>query len=500
MAGIYKKKNRTMMPRWRLFNDTANLGDLTSIRERMDFQYDEGALAQLSVAFELSQTILHAADLLSTSFVVGRSDLAEKAARFLLDHRDDVADPALQLAQAVLGGPTSNLSPEIPWEIQARSDRSHLHRAPHDPVRWADLGLAQTILGSKRNALRCLIVASQLAPRNRFVVRAAVRCFMHWDEPDRAQAVLGKALAGSNDPWLLVADMAVRRVRGRRPQNVNNAKAVVNDRSIVPHHISELATAIVGLELESGSLRSARRFLERGMTDPTENAVAQVEWWMTEKQLVWENIQEINTVPRLYEAKARDRYAAGDWMEALKYAVMWLGDQPFSSGPADMAAFSASLIQRYDLATKYLKDALRSNPAEPMMINNLAYFQAMDDQLEAACKTFSKLDSFDLNDDDAIVIQATSGLLLIRKGAVEDGRKMYRRTIDQARLKNRRSIQTLATLNLAREEYRLGNLVIARELFAEARGDAEKLKDAEISTTLKITEAALFKESPIGGV
>ena len=159
-----------------------------------------------------------------------------------------------------------------------------------------------------------------------------------------------------------------------------------------------------------------------------------------------------------------------------------------------MAAYSASLLQQYDVAVNYLKNAMRPNPRDAMLINNLAYFQAMDEQLEQAIETFGLLNGIELTEEDRLVTQATRGLLAIRSGDVDRGRQFYRDTIEQARAKRLPEMRILATLNFAREEKRLGNRAAAVSLLEMARSDAKKNADKEVETMLKITEKAFQLE------
>jgi tetratricopeptide (TPR) repeat protein len=495
MAGFFNKnKHRTVLPRWRLFDITTKLGELSSVRDNIPAKHDVSSLAGLVSDFEQHQSVWHAADLLSTAFAIGQNNVAHGAAKFILAHSDDVAPPAVELANRVLFGLETNDSPAPGWDVLVRDDRRHLIEYNWDATRWCDLGLAHTVLGNKTNAVRSLVIATQLAPTNRFIVRSAVRCFMHWNEPDRAQSVLRVALQQTNDPWLAAADIAASLALHRRPQNVVAAKLIVADRSIHVHHISELATAIGSLELESGSTRKAKQFFGLGLEDPTENSVAQIEWMLAERNIDAPSIEHVDHVPRLYEAKARDRYADGDWEQALKYAEKWYEDQPFSSRPADMASYTAGLLQRYRVAAVFLKRALRANPGKPMMLNNLAYFQAMDNQLEAALQTFSMMEGLELGDEDRLVTQATRGLLSMRTGDVALGRNLYRATIDQARMKKKSDVRILAMLNFAREEHRIGNTDEAVSLLNIARSEARKHDDKEIQTTLRVTELAIERQ------
>ena len=304
MAGFFKKnKHRTVIPRWRLFEVTTRLGELSNVHKRVRARGNDVSIADLVRDFKEYPTIWHAADLMSVAFVGAHDAAGREAAEFVMAHAADAAPPAVDLAKKMLHGFPSPEPQILPWDTIVHTERKQLIDYNWDATRWCDLGLAHTVRGNKTNAIRCLIVATQLAPTNRFIVRSAVRCFMHWGEPDRAQSIVRKALENSNDPWLVSAEIAATTARGRRPKNVAEARLLVGDRSIQPHHISELATALAGLEIDSGSRRRTLLFLERGLEDPTENSVAQVEWMLTERKIDTPLVDHMDGVPRLFRGQ-----------------------------------------------------------------------------------------------------------------------------------------------------------------------------------------------------
>jgi Flp pilus assembly protein TadD len=503
MAGILKKKHRNVVPRWRLFKITTRLGELSSSRTSVAREVVVPDLTILQVAFSENKNIWYATDLLSAAFTFRRQDEARDAATFILEHKSEAASAAIDLATRVLlpdlAVPTEERLPNE-WEELVRSTRRQLRASERDAVRWTDLALAYTVLGNKEHAGSCISIALHLAPDNRFVLRAAARCFLHWGDPEKAHALLRRNPKTESDPWLLSAEIALASSRNQRSIHASEARRVVADENLSPHSRSELAIALTAVELESGSKKAASRLLRQSVIDPTENTVAQVQWMLSEKHLT---IPELETydVPLMFEAKASDRYDAGDWEGALAYADLWYGDQPFSSRPADLASYCAFLLGRFDDAVTYLESASASNWNDPMLINNLAYFNARAGNIAEAEEVLRDLKGLKLDPEQRLIVQATRGLVELRKGNVDLGRELYSVTIAQAWKPAHARIKVLSALNFAREEASLGNSGAARVLFNEAVRSARKLdKDKDVETMVNDTRSALSEYHVAPGV
>ena len=226
------------------------------------------------------------------------------------------------------------------------------------------------------------------------------------------------------------------------------------------------------------------------MQQPTENVVAQVEWLFTKSNKPLPPISYVS-VPRLYEANAIEQFFNGDWSEALGYARQWLADQPFSSRPADLASYSASLLGRYKEAVSLLESARASNPDDQMIINNLAYFSVLDGDISGGERWMRSVDRTKLSELEKSVINATAGLIKFRLGDVAGGREAYEEAVKEGRRLRSPRIETIALINLSREERRAGNLVRAEELRKEARSAAKRTHEPDITTMLERLESGV---------
>ena len=69
---LFKRKNRRVIPRWRDFKTTLALGELHNSRDAEPLSpNDQEAVARRIAEFQVDRDIWHAADLLSSAFVVG---------------------------------------------------------------------------------------------------------------------------------------------------------------------------------------------------------------------------------------------------------------------------------------------------------------------------------------------------------------------------------------------------------------------------------------------
>src|SRR5579885_3282069 len=93
-----------------------------------------------------------------------------------------------------------------------------------------------------------------LQPTNRFVLRSAVRFFVHVEKADTAHALLEKSPRVLEDPWLRAAWLATANVIGARLPSLRGSRRILEAARFTPWHLSELAGQIATLELGSGDV------------------------------------------------------------------------------------------------------------------------------------------------------------------------------------------------------------------------------------------------------
>jgi tetratricopeptide (TPR) repeat protein len=234
-----------------------------------------------------------------------------------------------------------------------------------------------------------------------------------------------------------------------------------------PWHLSELAAALGTVEFEHGNLKGARKLFRQGLVDPTANTVGQARW--AQNAIGVELLDSLTLNTRCaFEARAWQEFYEGGWQQSLDEAQRWLGDEPYSSRPAVIGSYVAgSVLQQYGEAVRVARLGLRANPEDTTLVNNLAFALINCGELVDAERNLRTLRSADLDRPHQILLKATTGLLLFRRGDPQGGRKLYLEAIQIAAALGYRILEARATVFLAFEEVR-ANSPYAREAVARA--------------------------------
>jgi Flp pilus assembly protein TadD len=472
LAQFLEDKDRKVVPRWRSSGTTIALGELNAagpIRGRdlgLDFE-------EKMEEWNAARTPSSAAELVGAAFVHGRLDEVGEAADYLSRHPNS---PGLlvEIPRRVLIPTTSDANAELSLRKDIRFLRDLLQLNLNNPFKWVDLARAYTTSGQLRKADRALRVALQLAPDDRFVLRSAVRFYLHLKRPDRAHALLLSSAAASRDPWLIGPEIAVAAMEDRRPELLKEGLKVLSSQNFPQSHLTELAATIGTHELDHGTLKRARLLMKQALVQPTENTVAQVRW-AAKKVGGIEFDPKYLSVKRSFEARAWDGFYKGDWDASLAQSREWLDDQPFSSRPAVLGSFIASVvIEDHPEAIRLLRLARKANPKDGLLLNNLAYSLANMGEMDEAAKAIA-----DIKGDGGELVTlklATSGLLEFRKGNAESGRALYRQAYDRAQSAKLKELGTRVALFWAMHEVRSG-FPISSEIETVALQSAEQSSD-----------------------
>jgi tetratricopeptide (TPR) repeat protein len=426
--------------------------------------------------------VWHAGDLLSSAFVVGAANQFEEAAEFikanrasapaaLLDLAEKIAPPAQR--QAVAHSPASNVGSSV------RRIRARLREEPRNAIQWVELSRLYTALGKRARALDSMRVAVALAPDSRFVVRSAARLFSHEHDSVAALRTIRSASGAKSDPWLLAAEIAVSSASGAPSLLARAGRLRNDDASLSEFERTELSSALGTLELENGRKRHARQLFRRALASPNENSVAQVEW--ANREIGGLEVENgLPSVPCLHEARAQFALASGDWGLAIASGRDWLEDQFFSKSPAVFTSYVSSLIENYDASIEILRNSLRLNPGDSMLLNNLAFALASNNQVSDAIEVLRKADYAKEGGASGVTLPATHGLVCFRTNQAERGRALYRLAMDRAAALGAQKYKIMAELYLAREEL-LAMTAVAPVTAREALARAAKSPDKEVA-------------------
>ena len=465
MAGFIAYEDRRVIPRWRTFDKTLNLGELDPVQnDYTHYKISYDFLAQKINDWRKHKTVAHATDLVgSASLIIGQIEDVNvtAAARFLL--RDDIsASPwSREIARQILKIPDTNEhivnTEKVDKEIlhsQVSHFRQLLRIEPKDPITWVELSRTYACLGLREQAQQNMIVALQLAMNNRFVLRSASRLWIYLDDIERAHHILLKSDKTPYDPWLLSAEIAIGSISGRTPKFIRPARRMLIREKFSNEHISELASALATLEFLDGSMNKAKKLFRKSLMQPTENSIAQAGWASRRKHGSIHLDHKYLQVPNTFEAGSRIYYHNNLWEDAIQECIKWQFDQPFSSRPYGYGSYISSVaLEDYSRSKQFAEQGLFANPLDFTLMNNLACSLIKSNDIEGARKNIvamQKLQS--LSDKEKLVLQATKGLWEFRNGNVENGRKFYTDALSRARKIKDRRLLASASVFYALEE------------------------------------------------
>lgn len=483
---------RIVIPNWRYFNNTVNLGELTAYE---NINFDEASLYPIDDYINDwidSKSVYRASDLISAAITNSQkgNPFVIDAAKFLLENVGQANLTQKQFAQFILNSnketDCSNsiirLQNDAFEKLKTASDihenihklRILAHAYPYNPIVYVDMARAYTTIGLKEKAEKLIRMALYLDPQNRFVARAAARFFIHIGDNERAADVIKKTGFVKYDPWLMASDISIATVRGKRSGYIKRGQQIAFSDNYNSFSISELASALGTIEMEDGSRKRSRNFFNQSLIAPNDNSLAQAEWVIIASQLpitIHPNLKvKCNHESLVYKALENN-----DVVSAMNNVVDWICDMPFSMKPVLIGYnISTTIARNYELSSNILGVGLKSHPNDPWMLNNRAYVNARANNVEEAEKDMEKLEhcTTPLTESMAICKEATKGLIAYRRKDKETGRKLYGQAILHASELKEDSEEVVlkAKINMLREE-----LIISNYQNSQALQDLEKL-------------------------
>jgi tetratricopeptide (TPR) repeat protein len=418
-----------------------------------------------------------AGEVLSAALLGGDTRLAREAAEYLRARKSEVSPIALSMAESILNAEGEN---DLHFVAATKGLTASIRRAlrayPYDPIGWCELSRVYAIQGQHKKSERAMRTAISLGKENRYILRSAARCFLHLDEAEQALRLLERSPRSKCDPWLTSAAISAATVSNRSPRLFRTAKSLASDSNLSTFHRAELCAALGTLEMEQGNDKKARRFLNEALQRPTENVVAQAWWAKTNQHLNIILPAELLQQSHSFEANTFALIRTDQWHHALTASEQWLKDEPFASRPAVETSFIKTVaFEEFDDAIKILGHSLRTNPGDPLVINNLAFSLANVGEFETARRILRLSDQAQKADSDSISLLATEGLICFREGNVMQGREHYKRAISLARKAKDERRLGIAMVFLAKEELRAKT--DQAQMAKEAAREALKGKD-----------------------
>jgi len=483
MAAANENADRQVVPQWRTFKEALNNGELGSPSTRKVKAIDPSPFIQEKEAdWKANKALPFALDLISAAVVFDvKTPVVAEAAEFLLASSGQVHEIGVKLAKSVLGIHETVSGENLPQSrIQIvnalKQQKARRINQPRNAFVWTDLARLYTILGQVTQARAAIRVALALEPNERFVVRSTARFLHHIKAYDEALSLLRRNPKTSEDPWLLAAETAASAAAQTSPRFAKTGLQFLEKRDINPFHTSELASALATLEMRSGKHRHSNKLFAQSLHKPTQNALAQAVWATKIAGLSALN-PELLSRANASEAITLDFYNRGAWKELIEAADKWAKEEGFSARPFGIASsIASSLLDQADLGEKIADNGLLVNPKNPVLLNNKAFAQVLQNKPESAAKTLLGLDLDSVDTPSKVCLMATTGLIFFRRGNATEGRLMYEKAIS---LTNDPILRALASLYLASEDAALGNKAAFNE-FKRAFHAAQKLQTTNI--------------------
>jgi tetratricopeptide (TPR) repeat protein len=461
MANQFDQKDRRTIPNWRRFNQTVKLKELSEpfTTKSQPNLFD---LTDYCNSWQSNKEISYAGDLICAAISNGISDNDNvvDAAKFILQNQDtfSVSRVLLSLSESIISSSSQqNTFLEHSGEdyisnIRTIKRRNFLFHS--NPINYVDLAWWYSVSGNKLKAERAMEIALSLNLNNRFILRSAVRFFVHICKPEQAYYYLMKSDIVKKDPWVLSSEIALSTLLNKTSILMKKGFFFSSNNSFSEFSLTELHTALATVEALNGSEKKAKKLVKRALASPNDNSLAQA-GWLTQNHHISANVNplEYNNIPNSYEFEANFNYKVGDWDGAIESAKLWANDMPYTKSPVVMAShIASSIIFKPEVAIPVLKRGLDSHPNDPLIINNLAYSLALNNSTGEATKYLSLIKTAEIEDETRVCLKATEGLIEFRKGNHDLGRNLYKSAIEATKKLSNKYYLWISTLNYAREE------------------------------------------------
>lgn len=356
------------MPRWRSSALAATTPEARSNRIGTAPNM-EVALRLAEAEFRANASVPIASELMFAASQAGENGLAREAATLIASKQQQIASKSLlSIANAILS-PPAGLRNDLEPEEFVRTARRSLHQNFNNPILLIDVAHALTARGQPKAAERYVKGALHFAPLNRFILRSAVRYFLHVGEKEYAHHLLLRSPLLKGDPWIQASEIAVASVLGKTSKLVKGIDKILQDEPVLAFNFSELGSAIATVHLNSGGDKKAKKLFTKSLVHPNDNTVAQAEWASRKLGLVV--TESALLVPLSFEANSGHSYRSLDIETAIAKAKDWASDEPYASRPVGWLGYLHSIYGDYEKAAEYHQQVfeLESKPTIADLLN-----------------------------------------------------------------------------------------------------------------------------------
>ncbi len=391
--------------------------------------------------FRQHPSVFVGTELMGVANIIGLKDIAKQLAEYVLS-QSVAGRVAHEQARRILG---KVAQPQLNERGAIKNIKKRLIDFPGDAISWVEQARLYTILGQRKKAKRAILTALQLAPSDRFVVRAAVRFCIHHEEWHEALRIATRAYSLNPDPLIFGPLLSVATHLEKLPSRTK-AVAEAALTTAEPFAFSETLEALGTLEVLNGADQRAKKFFRRAWMDPTKSVIAHSQWILRE-QLPGLAADRKFDFTQSNEALGWLRFAFLDFNGAIASSNAWALEEAYSRSPYVLATIAGCQAERFDLAIEAGERGLKANPKDATLLNNLAFAYLRNGDAVAARKCFAPIKHL-VEDSDEIAPAATYGLLLMAEGERQKGVEYYGVAVDRAVSAGNRKAALRVSLNL----------------------------------------------------
>lgn len=519
MAFVISDTDRRVIPNWRTFGETCNMGEVGSYRQKK-LSEEPYPIDEYIDSWHDNKNVLFASELIGAAVTNDQIKKEEvvNAADFIIKNKDKANILQLDLANCIITNAEKEQhkmsSESLLDRLSSREEiwpkiaylKLRISSYPYNPILYVEIARYYLLLGQENKAKQMMAIAQHLAPSNRYVTRCSARLWLHYDDLERAHDVITHNEMLKVDPWLLASEISINMLRGRSSRNIKTAKAILSSANYDSFSITELASTIGTLEYNEGANKKSRDFFHQSLVRPNDNSLAQAEWAVSKRIPLIIRGKDAIEVKGNFEAMFRYNYQHDKFGDALDEAVDWLCDMPFSFDAALAGSKTAYIhLKKYDVAEKILNIGLNAHPNDPTFLNNLAYTYALDGKIEEAETKLGLLEKQAKEDADEITVcrKATKGLVAFKKNDIIQGRALYQEAITKAKDLGDQELVWNAVLNYLREEILATGEQLTEEVINEVKsihaGDDQKYITALKDEVIALVENRTIKSQCLGG-
>ena len=469
MAISIKRDPRFVLPVWRDFKRTLEIGELNSPSKVTKRTIPSFNLDSLTEDWNENNSLFNATDLLSGLFVSNSSEtkLMNELVEFISGNKNatifqkyfaksilkksenkDILDQTRKIEPLLYFLHDNDIHEKI------RLYKSKIIEFPNNSILYIDLAWYYFLIGQIKQAHIYIERALILNSNNRFILRSASKFFEQIEDIEKARDILRRSPLNKIDPWVMASEISLSDKTEKRSSNIKRGTLLINSNNFSHFDLSELSSALGTQELRSGNRIKSKKLFTNSLISPNSNTIAQAEWISNEFNLFNFNPDTYEVINN-FEAKVYDAFYKEDWTKSYENSLLWYYDVPYSEDAIIVGSYIAmTFLENLNGAEELLELGHKINPHSGAIINNLAFCKVKVNKLDEAKQIINKLEKINihnLKNNEIICLIATQGLISIKSGNLESGIQLYDLAIQRAKKSNNNYLETLAKINLALE-------------------------------------------------